>query len=58
MTARQWLLENGYPDVVELIDQVTKEWKARGVRTRRNWWETLAGGKDGRPRVVRGVMTP
>lgn len=58
MTAREWLLQNGYADVVGLIDQVTEHWKARGVRTRRNWWETLAGGQDGKPRVVDGITFP
>jgi len=58
MTARQWLLLHGYLDVVELIDRVHAEWKLRGVRTRRSWWETLAGDKHGRPRLVYRVTFP
>lgn len=58
MTAREWLLNNGYSDVVDLIDEVIAQCKAKGVRTRRNWWETLAGGRDGRPRMVYGIAFP
>lgn len=58
MTARKWLVENGYEDVAELIDGLMKEWKLKGVSTRRNWWEILSGGKNGRPRTVNGVEFP
>lgn len=58
MTARDWLLENGYPDVVELIDDATEQWKAKGAKTRRNWWQVLAGGRDGKPRVIAGITFP
>jgi hypothetical protein len=58
MTTRQWLVKNGYLDVVDLIDKVTEQWKANGSRTRRNWWEVLAGGHDGRPRTVNGITFP
>ena len=56
--ARQWLIENRYEDVAALIDEVTNELKAQGKRTRRNWWEILAGGANGKPRVVAGREFP
>lgn len=58
MTARQWLVSNNYPDVAELIDEIMLEWKKAGKKTRRNWWETLAGGKLGRPRTIAGRPFP
>lgn len=58
MNTRQWLLENGYSDIVDLIDQVAEQWKTSGSRTRRNWWEILAGGYKGRPRTVGGITFP
>ena len=48
--ARQWLRENGYGDVADMIDRIMDEWKASGKKTRRNWWEMLAGDSQGRPR--------
>ena len=56
--ARHWLLAHGYNDVATLIDEVTAEWKAQGKRTRRNWWDVLAGGADGEPNVVAGREFP
>ena len=50
--AKQWLVENNYHDVAALIDDVTEEWKAHGKKTRRNWWEILAGNTHGNPRIV------
>lgn len=58
MTARVWLQENGYDDVVALIEKVEKGWKVSGASTRRNWWGILAGGSDGRPRAVSDIMFP
>lgn len=58
MSARGWLQENGYGDVVVLIERVEKGWKIGGVSTRRNWWGILAGGTDGRPRKVSGITFP
>jgi hypothetical protein len=57
-TARRWLLDNGYEDVAKLIDQVIEAWKAEGNGTRRNWWEVLAGHKDGKPSVIHGITFP
>jgi DNA adenine methylase len=58
MEVKQWLSENGYTDVAKLIDEVTSEWKAQGKQTRRNWWEVLAGGSNGKARVVAGRAFP
>ena len=58
MTARDWLRENGYGDVAELIDRVIAEIAASGSRQRRNWWDTLAGGREGAPISVNGHEFP
>jgi hypothetical protein len=56
--ARVWLRENGYDDVAEMIDAFVQGWEAEGKSTRRNWWDTLAGGADGRPYTVEGKQFP
>ena len=56
--ARVWLRANEYSDIADQIDQVLLTWKEQGKATRRNWWEILAGGKDGHPRVAGGVTFP
>ena len=58
MTCRDWLLTNGYEDVVELIDQAMARMAARGSKQRRNWWDILSGGKDGRSCVREGIEFP
>jgi len=55
---RPWLRENGYDDVADMIDKVMHEWLKEGKRTRRNWWEILAGDAKGRPRKVAGREFP
>jgi len=57
-TTRHWLLANHYEDVADLIDKVVAKYEKEGVRTRRNWWDTLAGDKKGDPAVVKGVKFP
>lgn len=57
-TARSWLEANGYEDVAALIDEVTGKWKREGKATRRNWWDILAGGKNGEPLIVAGRVFP
>jgi hypothetical protein len=57
-TVRKWLRENGYDDVADLIDDVMEEWIRSGARTRRNWWDTLAGDDHGRPYTVAGREFP
>lgn len=49
MHARDWLRENGYGDIAGLIDEVMADLEAHGSKQRRNWWEVLAGGVNGRP---------
>ena len=55
---RQWLVDNNYNDVAELIDEVTAKWDLQGKRTRRNWWEVLAGDKNGKSRTIEGKEFP
>jgi len=55
---RQWLRDNGYDEIADLIDGFIITWKADGKRTRRNWWEILAGGKLGKPRTIYGREFP
>jgi hypothetical protein len=56
--ARIWLRQNGYDDVAAKIDRIIDRWQKEGKATRRNWWDILAGGRDGRPRSVAGVEFP
>lgn len=58
LTIRQWLRQNGYKDVSDMIDEIMAEWKKQGKKTRRNWWEVLAGGKNGEPRTISGRRFP
>jgi hypothetical protein len=55
---RQWLLENNYEDVASKIDEVIKKWQIQGKRTRRNWWDVLAGDRKGKPKMIEGVEFP
>lgn len=58
ITIRRWLLENGYDEVAEMIQGIMNDWRRRRVKTRRNWWAILAGGKNGRPKAVGGHEFP
>jgi hypothetical protein len=58
MTAREWLRANGYSELATMIDEIMAEWKAAGNKQRRNWWQVLAGKKDGSPCVVAGRTFP
>lgn len=58
ITVRRWLRENGYHAAAQMIDELLREWKTQGKRTRRNWWEVLAGGRDGAPRTICGRQFP
>ena len=58
MTCREWLRANGYVDVVELIDQATAKMAARGSKHRRNWWDILSGGENGKPCLREGIEFP
>lgn len=56
--ARKWLRESGYADIADMIDEVMAEWEAKGLSTRRSWWQILAGGAHGRPLTIYGRMFP
>jgi hypothetical protein len=56
--ARQWLRENGYADIATMIEKIMDDWNASGKKTRRNWWEMLAGDRQGRPRRLGGYEFP
>lgn len=58
MTCRDWLRANNYEDVADLIDRAMASVAARECKTRRNWWEVLAGGKNGRPRTYESIEFP
>ena len=58
ITIRVWLKQNGYEDILEMIDEAIKTWKLEGIRTRRNWWEILAGDRNGYPRKINGKEFP
>lgn len=58
MTCRQWLAANGYEDIAALIDQAITRIEAKGKKSRRNWWDTLAGGPGGKPSVREGIEFP
>lgn len=55
---RAWLRNHGYAHVAGLIDEAEAGWAHAGKRTRRNWWDILAGGNLGRPRRVGGIVFP
>ena len=58
MTCRDWLRANGYEDVADLIDRAMAKMAARGSKQRRNWWDILSGGEDGKPCVREGIEFP
>jgi DNA adenine methylase len=41
-----------------MIDAAERAWRKEGKKTRRNWWEILAGDERGKPRRVRGIAFP
>lgn len=58
MTCRTWCLENGYTHCVELIDKADAKIASKQKKSRRNWWDTFAGGVDGKPSVREGIEFP
>lgn len=58
ITIRTWLIDNGYPEIAEMITEIQAEWKITGKHTRRNWWDILSGGKNGIPRTIYGKQFP
>jgi hypothetical protein len=57
-TIRNWLRQNGYEDIADLIDEVMAKWKSQGNKTRRNWWDILSGDRNGKPRRIGDVEFP
>ena len=55
---KKFLKGNQYGKYADLIDQVEAEMVAAGSKQRRNWWDILAGGTDGRPLTVNGHQFP
>ena len=56
--ARKWLRENGHDGIADSIDEIMNEWKRKQIKTRRNWWDILAGDANGNPRMVSGREFP
>ena len=56
--ARYWLRKHGYGEVADRIDGLMKAWKRAGKKTRRNWWDVLAGTEAGTPRIIEGTEFP
>ena len=55
---RSWLRAHGHAEVARRIDEATRRWADEGKKTRRNWWDVLAGDKKGNPRRVFGIAFP
>ena len=53
-----WLRGSGYEKVANDIAGIVERWRKNGIKTRRNWWEILAGDTKGRSREVAGVTFP
>lgn len=53
-----WLRQNGYSDIAERIETIVSTWRQNGLRTRRNWWDILAGDRVGNQREVAGERFP
>lgn len=58
ISIRKWLVKNNYEDVEQLINSIMLDWKLQGKHTRRNWWDILAGGKNGKPYSINGITFP
>ncbi len=58
MTCREWLVANSYEDVAAVLDRVLSVIVEKRRSTRRNWWDDLAGNRDGTPHVREGIEIP
>lgn len=59
--ARVWLRTIGlamFDELADQLDKITESWSERGVKTRRSWWESLAGTPNGTPRISYGITFP
>jgi hypothetical protein len=55
-SCKQWLKDN-HPAVLRLVERVERNWRKRGVMTRRNWWDVVCP-EDGQPIVIDDVTFP
>ncbi|MGZ5436728.1 MAG: hypothetical protein ACXW3F_11775, partial [Pyrinomonadaceae bacterium] len=55
---KDWLRSNLYEDIVSLIQEAERRIADRGSKQRRSWWETLAGGANGKPSIREGIEFP
>lgn len=53
-----WLRESGYVKVADEIAEIVDGWKKAGLKTKRNWWDILAGDSKGKPHKVADVKFP
>ncbi len=53
-----WLRQNGYRDIADKRERIIATWRENELKTRRNWWEILAGDHAGKPREVAGHRFP
>ncbi|MEQ8272383.1 MAG: hypothetical protein RKU31_01890 [Deltaproteobacteria bacterium] len=44
--AKTWLRDTGYKEAAKTIGDLERQWLAEGKRTRRNWWDILAGAGE------------
>ena len=58
VTVVQWLKANGFEEIAFKIEFLMARWAVEGNGTRRNWWDVLAGGFDGRPITIGGITFP
>ena len=59
MTCRDWLGRyDHYGHACACIDEAITRIEAKGMKSRRNWWDTLAGGPGGKPSVREGITFP
>ncbi len=58
MDAARKFIDAHYPAAGRLIADVIDSNTRRAVKTRRNWWDALAGGTDGKPVTVAGREFP
>lgn len=56
--AKKWLYENGYKDIVRMMDEVTGDRLRTGKDIRQDWWNVLAGNSKGLSKIVSGRKFP
>ena|SRR5260221_13005728 len=56
--AKAWLADKHYTAVLRKIEAVESIWRGSGKKTRRNWWDILAGTSAGKRKVLYGIEFP